>query len=378
MSSSMGIHVRAPLVAVAAACWTLTLWAQAGAPPPAPGASAAAAAARRERIEAAHEDLRRSAERPRPRRRPAQPAPWPRPPIRRRRSRRRVPRHNFIDEHIFGRLAARRHSARRAGSATTSSSAGSTSTSPACRRAPPTSAPSSPTAPGQARPADRRPARARRVRRAVGLALGRPAADVERGRAGRQRLPLLVQESSSTSIAPTTASSRRAHAVGQGARDHAVAGDDRPQQPAEEPLRRERGRLPDLQPAGSRRRAGHRRQPGVPRPQHLVHVVPRRRAAPRGHQQLPHRTHPRRVLRDGGVLRQDAAHRQLERQVAQRRPRPARRRPGQGLRRRRRRAVPAPWRKPVPAARRACTSRPSSSPARSRGRAPSRAPSWRG
>ena len=43
-------------------------------------------------------------------------------------------------------------------------------------------------------------------------------------------------------------------------------------------------------------------------------------------------------------------HRQLERQVAQRRPRSARRRPGQGLRRRRRRAVPHPGREPVPAA----------------------------
>ena len=62
MSSSMGIRVRAPLVAVAAACWTLTLWAQAGAPPPAPGASAAAAAAQRERIEQAHEDVRRVTE----------------------------------------------------------------------------------------------------------------------------------------------------------------------------------------------------------------------------------------------------------------------------------------------------------------------------
>ena len=46
----------------------------------------------------------------------------------------------------------------------------------------------------------------------------------------------------------------------------------------------------------------------------------------------------------------DAAHRQLERQVAQRQSRPPRRRPGQGLRRRRRRAVPDPGREPVPAA----------------------------
>jgi hypothetical protein len=60
MSSATGIGVRAPLVAVAAACWTLTVWAQAGAPPPASGASAVAA--QRQRIEQAHDDVRRVTE----------------------------------------------------------------------------------------------------------------------------------------------------------------------------------------------------------------------------------------------------------------------------------------------------------------------------
>jgi hypothetical protein len=60
MSSATGIGVRAPLVAVAAACWTLTVWAQAGTPPPAPDTSAAAA--RRQRIEQAHDDVRRVTE----------------------------------------------------------------------------------------------------------------------------------------------------------------------------------------------------------------------------------------------------------------------------------------------------------------------------
>jgi hypothetical protein len=60
MSSATGIGVRAPLVAVAAACWTLTVWAQAGTPPPAPDASAAAA--QRQRIEQAHDDVRRVTE----------------------------------------------------------------------------------------------------------------------------------------------------------------------------------------------------------------------------------------------------------------------------------------------------------------------------
>ena len=61
MSSATGIGVRAPLVAVAAAGWTLTVWAQAGTPPPAPDA-AAAAAAQRPRIEQAHDDVRRVTE----------------------------------------------------------------------------------------------------------------------------------------------------------------------------------------------------------------------------------------------------------------------------------------------------------------------------
>src|SRR4030095_13334567 len=60
MSSATGMGVRAPLVAVAAACWTLTVWAQAGTPPPASGASAVAA--QRQRIEQAHDDVRRVTE----------------------------------------------------------------------------------------------------------------------------------------------------------------------------------------------------------------------------------------------------------------------------------------------------------------------------
>src|SRR5262245_33384217 len=60
MSSAAGIGVRASLVAVAAAGWTLTVWAQAGAPPQAPDASATTAG--RQRIEQAHDDLRRVTE----------------------------------------------------------------------------------------------------------------------------------------------------------------------------------------------------------------------------------------------------------------------------------------------------------------------------
>ena len=145
------------------------------------------------------------------------------------------------------------------------------------------------------------------------------------------------------------ARARRAHAVGQGARHVAVTGDDRPQQPAEEPVRRERRRLPHLESARSHRRADRRREPRVPGHQHLVHLLPRRRAAPRGHQHVSRRPDTRRVLRDVRVLRQDTAHRQLERQVAQRGPRPACGRFGQRLRRRRRRAVPHAGREPVPA-----------------------------
>jgi len=59
MSSAAGIGVRAPLVAVAAACWTFTVWAQAGTAPQAPGA---ATAAERQRIEQAHDDVRRVTE----------------------------------------------------------------------------------------------------------------------------------------------------------------------------------------------------------------------------------------------------------------------------------------------------------------------------
>ena len=61
MSSATGIGVRAPLVAAAAACWTLSVWAQAGAPSQAPD-SAAATAAQRQRIEDAHDDVRRVTE----------------------------------------------------------------------------------------------------------------------------------------------------------------------------------------------------------------------------------------------------------------------------------------------------------------------------
>ena len=72
----------------------------------------------------------------------------------------------------------------------------------------------------QARSPDRPPARQRRVRRAVGLALGRPAAHVERSRARRQRLPLLVQGTAHgrSSLRPLRA--RRADAVVEGARHH--------------------------------------------------------------------------------------------------------------------------------------------------------------
>jgi len=59
MIASRGFHVRAPLVIATAACWTLTLWAQAGSPSrPAP-TPADAEAAQRQRIEQAHEDVRR-------------------------------------------------------------------------------------------------------------------------------------------------------------------------------------------------------------------------------------------------------------------------------------------------------------------------------
>jgi hypothetical protein len=60
MITAGGFHVRAPLVVAAAACWTLTLWAQAGSPPQ-PAPTAAEAQAQRERIERAHDDLRRTA-----------------------------------------------------------------------------------------------------------------------------------------------------------------------------------------------------------------------------------------------------------------------------------------------------------------------------
>jgi len=60
MMSSRGFGVRASLVA-AGACWTLTLWAQAGSPPQ-PAPTPAEVQAQRERIERAHEDVRRTAE----------------------------------------------------------------------------------------------------------------------------------------------------------------------------------------------------------------------------------------------------------------------------------------------------------------------------
>jgi hypothetical protein len=61
MMSSRGFGVRSSLVAAAGACWTLTLWAQAGSPlQPAP--TPAEVRAQRERIERAHEDVRRTAE----------------------------------------------------------------------------------------------------------------------------------------------------------------------------------------------------------------------------------------------------------------------------------------------------------------------------
>ncbi len=141
------------------------------------------------------------------------------------------------------------------------------------------------------------------------------------------------------------------------ARDPPVARHHRPQQPAEEPVRRERRRLPHLEPPRSHRRAHRRRQPRVPRPQHLVHLLPRRRAPPRGDQPLPGRPHAQGVLRHGRVLRQDAAHRQLERQVAQRRSRSPGGRSRQGLRRRRRCAVPDAGGEPVPSTEEARTSR---------------------
>ena len=69
------------------------------------------------------------------------------------------------------------------------------------------------------------------------------------------------------------------------------------------------------------------------------------------------RAHAQGVLPDVRVLRQDAADRQLERQVEERRSRSAGGRSRQGLRRRRRCAVPDAGGEPVPAGRGACTNR---------------------
>ena len=59
MRSATGFGVRASLVAVAAAGWSLGVWAQAAPPPQAPSPSAAA---QRERIEQAHDEVRRVTE----------------------------------------------------------------------------------------------------------------------------------------------------------------------------------------------------------------------------------------------------------------------------------------------------------------------------